>query len=363
MRIAVDARELVGKATGVGRYLSELLARWSVDAEATRHEWRLYLPQSRPLPNAFASAGEILPGGGGTRWEQWTLPRALRRSRPDVLFAPGYSAPFASPCPTVVTIHDVSFFAQPAWFAPREGLRRRHVTAWSARRAALVLTDTAFSRDEIVRHIGIPRGRIRVILPGLSAPPKGPTVDRKPQILFVGSIFRRRHVDRLITAFAESIARRVPDSQLTIVGEDRTYPPIDFDALLAGVPPDVRQRVTLTSFIDEQELARLYGSAAVFVFPSEYEGFGFTPLEALASHIPPIVLDTPVAREVYGPAARYISPDLSRHAELADAVVELLTNGAARDAVLQHADEVLRRYDWNRAAAATLRAIEEAAGV
>jgi glycosyltransferase involved in cell wall biosynthesis len=147
------------------------------------------------------------------------------------------------------------------------------------------------------------------------------------------------------------------------VGENRTYPPIDFAALLAGYPPDVRQRVTLTSFIDERELARLYGSAAVFVFPSEYEGFGFTPLEALASRIPPIVLDTPGAKEVYGPAARYISPDLSRHSELADAVVELLTNGVARDAVLQHAGEVLRRYDWNRAAGATLRAIEEAAGV
>jgi glycosyltransferase involved in cell wall biosynthesis len=262
-----------------------------------------------------------------------------------------------------VTIHDVSFFAQPAWFAPREGLRRRQVTAWSARRAALVLTDTAFSRDEIVRHIGIAAGRIRVIPPGLSAPPKATPVDRQPQILFVGSIFRRRHVDRLIAAFAESIARRVPDSQLTIVGEDRTYPPIDFNALLAGYPPDVRQRVTLTSFIDERELARLYESAAVFVFPSEYEGFGFTPLEALASRIPPIVLDTPVAKEVYGPAARYISPDLSCHSELADAVVELLTSGVARDAVLQHAGEVLRRYDWNRAAVATLRAIEEAAGV
>jgi glycosyltransferase involved in cell wall biosynthesis len=324
MRIAVDARELVGKPTGVGRYLSELIARWSVDPDATRHEWRFYMHETMPLPTAFASAGEIVPGGGGTRWEQWTLPRRLGRARPDVLFAPGYSA---------------------------------------ARRAAVVLTDTAFSRDEIVRHIGIPAERIRVIPPGLSAPPAPAAVAREPQILFVGSLFRRRHVDRLIAAFAESIAPRVPESRLMIVGEDRTYPSFDFDGLIAGYAPDVRERMTLTSFVDEQELARLYGSAAVFVFPSEYEGFGFTPLEALAAHIPPIVLDTPVAREVYGPAARYVSLDLSRHSELADAVVELLTNNVARDAVLRHADEVLGRYDWNRAAAATLRAIEEAAGV
>lgn len=363
MRIAVDARELVGKPTGVGRYLSELIARWSVDPDAARHEWRFYMHETMPLPTAFASAGEIVPGDGGTRWEQWTLPRALGRARPDVLFAPGYSAPFASPCPTAVTIHDVSFFAHPAWFSPREGLRRRHVTAWSARRAAIVLTDTAFSRDEIVRHIGIPAQRIRVIPPGLSAPLTPAAGERELQILFVGSLFRRRHVDRLIAAFAESIALRVPASRLVIVGEDRTYPPFDFDAQIAGYAPDVRKRMTLTSFVDQRELARLYSTAAVFVFPSEYEGFGFTPLEALASRIPPIVLDTPVAREVYGPAARYVSLDLSGHSELADAVVELLTNNVARDAVLRHADEVLGRYDWNRAAAATLRAIEAAAGV
>ena len=125
MRIAVDARELTGRPTGVGRYLSELIARWTDNPAARRHEWVLYAHQRLSLPEPFGPATiEIVPGNGGTRWEQWSFPRALIRSRADVLFAPGYTAPLTASCPTAVTIHDVSFFAHPQWFSSREGARR-----------------------------------------------------------------------------------------------------------------------------------------------------------------------------------------------------------------------------------------------
>jgi len=95
------------------------------------------------------------------------------------------------------------------------------------------------------------------------------------------------------------------------------------------------------------------------VFLSEYEGFGLTPLEALASGVPIVVLDTPVAREVYGSAARYVSrPDV---AEVAAAIAELFAEGPSRRELLAQAPAVLARYRWRDAARATLAAIEEAA--
>jgi glycosyltransferase involved in cell wall biosynthesis len=362
MKIAVDARELAGRPTGVGRYLSELIRRWALGADARRHEWLLYAHVRPPVPKKFAPV-EVVAGNGGTRWEQWSFARALERTRPDVLFAPGYTAPLTAPCPTALTIHDVAFHAHPEWFAPREGARRRGLTAWSARRARVVLTDSAFSRDEIVNHIGVPAAKIRVVPLGMTPPPAASPRERRPTILFVGSIFRRRHVDRLIAAFAESVALRVPGSRLEIVGENRAYPPADLSRLVSAYPPAVQGRVTIRSYVDEATLADLYGEATVFAFPSEYEGFGLTPLEALAAGIPSVVLDTPIAHEVYGPAARYVDRDLSSHERLADALVDLLTHESARAAILRHASAVLARYDWNETAAATLRAIEEAAGV
>ena len=81
--------------------------------------------------------------------------RAFARARADVFFAPGYTAPLTVAAPLVLTIHDVSFFAHPEWFSFREGVRRRLLTAWSARRARTVITDTEFSKSEIARHIGV----------------------------------------------------------------------------------------------------------------------------------------------------------------------------------------------------------------
>jgi glycosyltransferase involved in cell wall biosynthesis len=364
MRIAVDARELVGKATGVGRYLNELLIQWSNLPDARRHEWRLYAHAAPSVPEQFASSVDVIAGAGGTRWEQWSLARALATVRPDVLFAPGYTAPLSAPCPVALTIHDVSFFARPHWFSAREGARRRQLTAWSARRAAVVLTDSEFSRDEIVRHIGIPAEKVRMVPPGVGRRDTTPThTIREPWILFVGSIFHRRHVDLLISAFGEIVAPRVPHSRLDIVGENRTFPPLNVEALVAALPPDARNRISLRSYVDDDVLADLYRRATVFAFPSEYEGFGFTPLEALAAGMPSVVLDTPIAREVYGPAARYVDANhLTSHA-LGEAIADLLTNEPARAEIMNHAGEVLARYDWARAAAATLACLEEAAGV
>jgi glycosyltransferase involved in cell wall biosynthesis len=307
----------------------------------------------------------VVAGQAGTTWEQFTLPRELARHKADVLFAPGYTAPLTTPAPVALTIHDVSFAAHPEWFSFREGFRRRIITAWSARRARIVLTDSYFSRDEIVRHIGIPAAKVRVIPLGMPSPPPhppAPAPPREPMVLFVGSIFHRRHVDTLIHVFVNHVAPQVPHSRLEIVGENRLHPPADPARSLHDCAPELASRVTLRSYVDEPTLRDLYRRASVFAFLSEYEGFGLTPLEALAEGVPPVVLETPIAREVYGDAATYV-PDLSTPEPLASALIELLTRSSARDAVLGHATRVLGRYDWKRTATATLHAIEEAAGV
>jgi glycosyltransferase involved in cell wall biosynthesis len=106
-------------------------------------------------------------------------------------------------------------------------------------------------------------------------------------------------------------------------------------------------------------LARLYAEASVFAFLSEYEGFGLTPLEALAAGVPPVVLDTPVAREVYGEAAAYVPPgDLGGTAAT---LRRFLSSSAESDGILARAPAVLARYSWDTAAAETLDHLERVA--
>lgn len=368
MRIAVDARELCGRPTGVGRYLSELLAEWATHHDARRHSWILYAHERPPIGAPWADAVRVVGGNGGSAWEQWTLPRALSHDRPDVLFAPGYSAPLTASAPTVVTVHDVSFFARPEWFSYREGTRRRLLTGWSARRARVVITDSLFSKSEIVKHIGLPDSGVRVIPLGIrrmepsSEPSSEPSRDppsREPIVLYVGSVFARRRVDQLIAGF-DRVVDRVPSARLEIVGENRSVPHVDLDARRRQTRH--ADRISIRSYVDEATLRDLYARAAAFAFLSEYEGFGLTPLEALAAGIPPVVLDTPIARESCGAAARYV-PAMNTSEPLADALCDLLSNDASRDAVLRHAPAVLARYQWPAAATATLHAIEEGGGV
>lgn len=373
MKIAIDTRELCGKSTGVGRYLSELLAQWALGPELDRHEWHLYAHDAPVVPAAFAPRVHILPGAGGTRWEQWDLARQLAEDKPDVLFAPAYTAPLTAPCPIALTIHDVSFFARREEFGWREGLRRRLVTSWAARRAKVILTVSEFSRQEIERHLGIPAARIRAIAHGMHVSPVAATATREPIVLYVGSIFPRRHVDQLVSAFAHGVAPRLPAARLEIIGDVRLPPQAPgVDSWLRDLPADVRARIAFRSWVDEATLRDLYARASAFAFLSDYEGFGLTPLEALAAGVPPVVLDTPVAREVYRNAAVYIgggqtpSKDLraveKSAAELADALVAMLTDEVARQRVLQSAPALLASYRWDRAAARTLEALEEAAG-
>ena len=296
-----------------------------------------------------------MPGAGGTRWEQGALAAAIRADRPDVLFAPGYTAPLRVRAPLVVAMHDVSFAAHPEWFTWREGARRRFIARRSARKARLVLTISEFSRQQIEEHLGIAASKIRVIPLGVGVPAGGTRAGREPMVLFVGTVFNRRHVPALIDAFA-LLARAHPALRLEIVGGNRTHPFEDLEAVVEA--SGLAGRVRIRDWVDDEELIGLYRRASAFAFLSEYEGFGLTPLEALAAGIPPVVLDRPALREVLGDAARFVAtPDA--HA-VAAGLQAALFDPAERQRLLAAAGAVLGRYDWRRTAGLTLQALEEA---
>ncbi len=355
MRIAIDARELIGRPTGAGRYLAEILLAWSDLPGARLHEFILCAPEAVQLP-AGLTASIRTAAGGGTRWEQFTLPRLVADTGADVLFAPAYTGPLLSRVPMVVAIHDVSFTAHPEWFSWREGLRRRVVTRLSARKAARVITISDFSKQEIVRHLGVGQSKVEVIYTGVTRlPDSGPSSaegDATASTLFVGSLFNRRHIPELIAGF-EQIAARHPSASLDLVGDNRTHPHIDIDGLIAR--SRARDRIRARAYVSDEELASLYRRARAFVFLSEYEGFAMTPGEALANGIPIVLLATDVAREIYGAAATYVErPD---PALIAAGLERALFDEGERARVLDAAPAQLERYSWHEAAQRTLQVL------
>lgn len=298
----------------------------------------------------------VVPGSPGTWWEQTSLSAAVRRDRPDVFFAPAYTAPVSLAAPLVVTIHDVSFSRHPEWFRPREGMRRRWLTRHVARRAKVVLTDSQFSAGEIEALYGIPAERITVIPVGVTSRATNVPVPREPLVLYAGSIFNRRNLPDLLAAFTR-VVRVVPDAKLTVIGDDRTWPPQPLASLAAS--HGIQSAVEFRHYVTDEELASLYARASAFAFLSSYEGFGLTPLEALAAGVPIVVADTPVAREVYGDAAAFVP--LHDVDATAAALSGFLTDPATTAAQLARAPSVLARYSWTTAADRTLAEIERVA--
>src|SRR5688500_16204949 len=199
MRIGIDARELTGRPTGVGRYLAEMIREWQDSSEARRHEFVFFTPEPMVLPAGSGAAQEVLVTGQGAWGEQVELPRAVRRAAVNVLFAPAYSGPVMRHTPLVVAIHDVSFSAHPEWFRWTEGLKRRLLTRRAANGAAKVITSSEFSRREIIDRLGVSDDNIEVVYPGVSPipnpgsqdsrrDPEGADLEAKSRILFVGSI-------------------------------------------------------------------------------------------------------------------------------------------------------------------------------
>ena len=326
MRIAIDARELAGKPTGVGRYLSEILSAWTKLPRRGRSRVHPLLAREHSHAARWAPLTDFerLSAGGhrALMWEQLVLPRLIKQGTPPMSSSLRHTRRHCPSGPIVLTVHDVSFLAHPEWFSWREGRPPPRDDARPApRRAARVLTQSDFTKREAVRHLGLDQSRVDVIYLGTTtllrtAAPSHPRTlalsQREPLVLYVGSLFNRRHVPELIDGFTQ-LASRHPTARLEIVGDNRTTPAIDVDALIAR--SGVADRIRARQYVSDAELSDLYARASAFAFLSEYEGFGLTPLEAMAAGIPVVVLDTEVSREIYGPAAEYVAepePGLDR---------------------------------------------------
>ncbi|MEO6222021.1 MAG: glycosyltransferase family 1 protein [Vicinamibacterales bacterium] len=358
LHIGIDARELAGTPTGVGRYLAGVLEEWS--RQGLPHRISLFLHRDPPeWVRTLSLTCEVVVDPArtaGTLWEQRRLPALAGRSAVDVLLSPAYTAPVRLRCPSVVIVHDVSYFAQPDGFHWREGLRRRMLTRASARRAAAVVTVSDFSAAEISRHVGVPRTSI-VLAPQGSPAWRGGSAgqERELLVLSVGTLFHRRHTPELLQAMA-LVRPRVPNARLVLVGGNRTRPHID--PVILATSLGLGDAFTWRPYVSEAELHVLYGAARVFAFLSDYEGFAMTPMEAAAHGVPSVLLDTPVAREVYGDAAMRVPLTVPA---IADALTTLLTNADAHAAAVARSRARLGAFTWARTASVLRDTLERAA--
>ncbi len=274
----------------------------------------------------------------------------------DVLHSFDYTFPYASPAVNIVTVHDLNYLNHPETFSPSQRAVRRITVPLSLRQANTTVTISETVRTEILSRFPVDSGHLVVIYNGCSAP--GPETDlngldpvRSPYLLAVGTLKAHKNYPRLIEAFA---ALPGDGLDLIIAGrDDGLSRELEHRAEALGVG----DRVTLRGLVSDDELARLYRGATLFVAPSLYEGFGMPVLEAMAHGAAVACSNLPVFREIGGEAAAYFDP--GDKSSIRDTVLALVRDGEQRGKLALAGAQRVKRFTWDASARRAIRLYRE----
>lgn len=299
--IFLDATQALTPGTGIGRYTADLIAvlsrypdvkfLYGVSNKKKLYRNRIY---------------QYL-------WTQVLVPIHIIKGHCKVYhYTDNFGVPFLKLCRYVVTVHDIIpiIFAEQYLRKPFKRWLYIFLQGWALRHADMIITVSAFSKNDIISYFHIPPEKIKVIYPGLSEKfreyskeEKAETVDKmqlSPHfILGIGGDEYRKNISTLIQAFTLLQQQYGYLGQLIIVGRVSEA----FKKYFASY-----QDVKLVGLISDADLVSLYNTADIFAFPSLYEGFGLPVLEAMACGTPVVTSNVSSMPEIAGTAAKYVDP-------------------------------------------------------
>lgn len=374
MRIAIDGIPLLTPKTGIGKYTFELSKALGQLRSAPTVRICYGIHWSRRLRRPSQTSAAAMAGESASKQMFGWVPGALKDwikkqvckaeiavHRPDVFHATNY---VSNQCdiPTVATIHDLSFLRYPEmhpaerldWLA--SGLSR------TIQQAGHIIADSRFTKKEIISLLGVPENKVSTVHLGVSnsfrvrdqrtVAEHIRAYDLKPQgyILSVGTIEPRKNMLLLLRAYESlpsSLRARWPLVTVGLEGWKHGEVSKSMEKLTqnGGLRP--------LGFVPEEQIPYIYNGAALFVYPSIYEGFGLPPLEAMASGVPTVVSDRTSLPEIAGNAAIYVNPDDPN--ALAEVIRTLLEDSKKRIKISGLGLRRAAQFTWEACADKTYR--------
>lgn len=373
MRIGIDIRgvsHMAASKVGWYQYTYNLVANLlAIDAE---NEYRLLSMLGRGkgfrgderIPAAFVRR---LPGRlTGVLLERLSLPIECLLGPLDVFHGPCHSVPRSLRSRLIITLHDLMVMRRRDFVEPgRIAFLTKQVRA-SVTRADAIIASSEFTKAEIVEVLDVPPERIRVIHIGI-APVYCQINDSgkveqikakygiaRPYVLFVGNIEPKKNIETLIRAFAALPNDWTSSLSVVVVGHKDWH----FPALQVVVRECRAERdVVFTGPVEDDDLPFLYVGAALFVFPSLFEGFGIPVIEAMACGVPVVASNRTAIPEVAGHAAMLVDPlDV---AQMTDAMRRLLSDTQMRNEHIRRGLQHAQAFSWGKAARETLQLYQD----
>jgi glycosyltransferase involved in cell wall biosynthesis len=378
VKIAFDALPLMGRMTGIGYceagQVSAMTAMHPEDAFTLNYFAMRHLNDRKadiqPYLRENVRAKHVFCHPYLYRLVSTFLPLPYRwffGKKVDVTHFFNYIVPPFVHGKTVVTVHDMVYRAYPETVRGRT----RHMLdlglVSSMRRADCIVTDSEFSKTEIIKYYPEFSGKIRVVPCGVDMQKFHPEQDAakiaamreaygipEEYFLYLGTLEPRKNLERLIDAYAAFAKNHENPPALVLAGGKGWL----YDGIFARVQElGLEQNVLFTQYIDAHDLCALLSGALAFTFPSLYEGFGMPPLEAMACGTPVLVSDAASLPEVTGDCAVIVKADST--ASIADGLERLYTDEALRRRLSVQGRERAEGFSWERSARMLYEIYEE----
>jgi glycosyltransferase involved in cell wall biosynthesis len=301
------------------------------------------LPARRPGAYLVARPPRGLGGAPGQAWEQTVLPALAAARRAALVYCPANLAPLVWPR-NVVVLHDVAALRHPEWYSPAYAAWQRRIVPAVARRAAVIVTVSEFSRAQIAQTLGVDAE----VIPGGVDERFGPEADaagavralglERPYVLTLSTRYPRKNQAALAAA-----ARRLAGDGIDLVAAGGARPHMRDDPPASGV--------RALGYVADELLPGLFAGARAFVLPSRDEGFGLPCLEAMAAGVPVVAARSGALPETCGDAALLADPDDGE--AIAEAVARAALADGERARLRAAGLGRARELTWERAAERT----------
>jgi glycosyltransferase involved in cell wall biosynthesis len=371
LRVLVDATGVPADRGALGRYVDGLIGALGTTGIEVAVACQLSDEERyrRLAPEAAIVAGPIGLGHRTERlaWEQSGLPLVAQRVSADVLHMPYYSMPLRPGVPTVVTIHDVTFFTDPERYTATSARSLKSATMTAARQATRLIVPSNATRDELVRMLDMDPARIDVAYHGVDhnlfhrpSPEQVTHVTArlglrgKPYIAFLGSLTPRKNAPAVVRGWSTAVADLENPPALVLGGGGGWSE--ELDEAVAAVPPNLR--LVRPGYLPFADLPGFLGGALVVAAPSRGEGFGLAVLEAMACGAPVLTTNRTSLPEVGGGAVAYTEPDGE---SIAVALRALLDDPQRRTALGEAGYTRAKEFTWAASAAAHAASYKRAA--
>jgi glycosyltransferase involved in cell wall biosynthesis len=366
VRVAWDNRLASQDKAGTGVYAARLLQHL-----AKRPDLRMDIMGGNHRLTQGARPSAAVHATGNVLWTHVCLPLLLSRNDADVVHAPAFVAPTVSPCPVIITIHDVSYLLYPSHFARWWVGYLSLVMPSAVKSAAAIICGSENSKRDIVKAYGIGDHKVHVVPYGVDHDRFQPGVVlnrqwgkeiglREGYILHLGTFSHRKNICVLLHAVARLRARgKWGDRQVVLAGSQTAGLKGGQEVLDAIRELDLSSYVVLTGYMPDEHIPGLYACASMLVLPSLYEGFGFPILEAMAVGTPVVCSNTSSLPEVGGDAALFFPPHDAD--ALAGAMESLLQSQSLAEQMRQRGLARAHQFTWRRTAEQTADIYREVA--